>query len=180
MRAKSTLVITQHWATAIYHAELDIDNQALLDAMYSRQGPDNYPCGYTSYYDEYRLEEQPFLSLCEKILPHAREYMPAQKGRLAFDRTWFSIMHTGGRHPVHAHPGSYISGTYYPKTLGSILFHDPRVGAIASAVTRDPIIGYEAMAGRLVLFPSWLLHEVPVNLEPEDRLSFSFNIHDVS
>ena len=51
-----------------------------------------------------------------------------------------------------------------------------RVGAVAGSITPDPIVGYPAKAGMLILFPSWLMHEVPVNLSDEDRVSYSFNI----
>lgn len=172
--------IDLHWATSIFWVDLpQVDNQALIEAMLQRRKEPNYAGGYTTYYDHPQLhQESPFQELTQIILLHALAYMPPRRGRLELQKGWCSIMPPGGYHPVHAHPLSYISGTYYPKTLGQIVFHDPRVGAVASSFTRDPIISYQAKAGRLILFPSWLLHEVPVNLTDEERFSYSFNIHN--
>lgn len=173
-------MIDEHWPTAIYYADLTADNEAIVAAMYARRREQNYAGGFTSYYDAVRLhDEEPFRSLMSEIMRHALEYMPPAAGSLIARKSWFSVMGHGGYHPAHAHPGSYISGAYYPRSVGTIAFHDPRPGAIAASFTRDPIIVYTAVAGRVILFPSWLLHEVPVNLSNEDRLSFSFNIENV-
>ena len=173
-------MIDEHWSTGVYHADLAVDSEAIAEAMYAARGERNYAGGYTSYYDRHHVhDDEPFASLMTEIMRHAQAYMPPARGYLAPDKSWFSIMPSGGFHPAHAHPMSYLSGTFYPKSLGEIAFHDPRIGAVAASFTPDPIIVYQAVAGRVIMFPSWLLHEVPVNRSSEDRLSFSFNVRNI-
>ena len=39
-----------------------------------------------------------------------------------------------------------------------------------------PKITYKAREGTMLIFPSWLLHGVEMNMSEEDRVSISFNI----
>ena len=87
---------------------------------------------------------------------------------------------------VHNHPNSILSGVYYlkaPENCGGIFFSDPRP---ASQMLIPPIeefnlwtfpkVSYKAHEGTMLLFPSWLLHGVEMNMSEEVRISLSFNI----
>ncbi len=39
-----------------------------------------------------------------------------------------------------------------------------------------PKVSYKAHAGTMLLFPSWLLHGVDMNMSAEQRIAISFNI----
>lgn len=106
---------------------------------------------------------------------------------------WANINPKNGYNRSHTHPGSLWSGVYYlqtPPNCGRILFQDPRAQAhilppsLSKNAGESPEqwseVFYEAVAGRLILFPSWLRHEVEPNVSdlpsPEgDRVSISFN-----
>lgn len=103
---------------------------------------------------------------------------------------WANINPTGGKNSSHTHPNNYLSGVYYvavPKGTGSIDFKDPRVQASAimpPVKTRNQFNGNNVSvpvkAGRLILFPAWLTHEVPVNQSDHERVSIAFNINFTS
>jgi len=49
----------------------------------------------------------------------------------------------------------------------------PRKAKVAPA--NKTFVTYPAVAGNVVLFESWLRHEVPANQSNEERISISFN-----
>jgi uncharacterized protein (TIGR02466 family) len=87
---------------------------------------------------------------------------------------------------VHNHPNSILSGVYYlkaPESCGSIFFSDPRPASqmLIPPVTEFnlwtfPKVSYKPREGTMLLFPSWLLHGVEMNMSEEVRISLSFNI----
>ncbi len=87
---------------------------------------------------------------------------------------------------AHHHPNSILSGVYYvraPKSGGNIYFFDPRPGAqmLVPAYTHTNGLNagqvtIPAVAGTMLIFPSWLWHGVEPNRSSEDRLCLSFNV----
>ena len=105
---------------------------------------------------------------------------------LAMTDCWANLMPAGTVHSMHLHPTSFVSGTYYvsvPKGAGAIKFEDPRLGYQMAAPPRraDAPESYRAFVslaahdGDLVLFESWLRHEVPPAHFSGERISISFN-----
>ena len=133
-----------------------------------------------------RKEFAPFTSLVERAARGALEFLGL--GQPAFEITgcWGNINPKGGLNSSHTHPNNYLSGVYYvavPEGAGQIVFTDPRpqAGVMIPPVARyNKFIGnkitLEAKEGRMLLFPGWLLHSVPVNRSDEERVSISFNI----
>jgi uncharacterized protein (TIGR02466 family) len=89
-------------------------------------------------------------------------------------------------HGLHLHPLSTISGTYYvqtPKGCSALKFEDPRLDRFMAAPPKRvdctpehrPWYLVPAEAGKLVLFESWLRHEVAPNPVKTERVSISFN-----
>ncbi len=79
-----------------------------------------------------------------------------------------------------------ISGTFYveaPPGSGAIRFEDPRLGLMMAAPTRRddapehlrPFVTVPPRAGLLLLWESWLRHEVLAGAGKSERLSVSFN-----
>jgi uncharacterized protein (TIGR02466 family) len=106
--------------------------------------------------------------------------------RLTLDSLWINILPFGGVHTAHIHPHSVISGTTYvamPKGTSAIKFEDPRLAMMMAAPTRTKTAREELQAfiyakpqvGDVLLWESWLRHEVPMNMADEDRISVSFN-----
>ena len=120
---------------------------------------------------------------------------PPSPAELAFDlprkpkldSLWVNLLKPGGHHSSHLHPHSILSGTLYvevPQGSGSIRFEDPRSGLMmaAPAAPRRRARGARARSprvaprpGLLLLWESWLRHEVLPGTAKADRLSISFN-----
>lgn len=164
-----------------------------LDADGRSWSKTNYVGGYTSYASltDVHLRSPHFAELQTRIDTHVKRYarslgMDLQGGSLHMSTCWINIMPTGTHHSGHVHPLSVISGTYYvavPKGAGGIKFEDPRLPLmmasppkrIPTPETLNPIIEFAPEAGKIVLFESWLRHEVPANRAKSDRVSISFN-----
>ncbi|MGC1259407.1 MAG: TIGR02466 family protein [Jannaschia helgolandensis] len=106
--------------------------------------------------------------------------------KLTLDSMWINILPYGGIHTGHLHPHSVISGTTYvamPRDTSAIKFEDPRLPMMMAAPVRKTdarrklrTFAYEKPeVGEVLLWESWLRHEVPMNMSEEDRVSVSFN-----
>jgi len=114
------------------------------------------------------------------------DYLKIVYESLEITGCWANISPPGDGHRPHTHPNNYLSGVYYVQTQAgadTISFDDPRpqTNIIAPATTEitDENAGQihvTTREGLLVLFPSWLQHQVPPNKSPHDRISIAFNI----
>lgn len=106
--------------------------------------------------------------------------------KLKLEDLWINILPEGGIHTAHIHPHSVISGTTYvamPPDTSAIKFEDPRLAMMMAAPPRlkdapedlRQFIYVQPQVGEVLLWESWLRHEVPMNMAEEDRISVSFN-----
>ncbi len=153
----------------------------------------NYTGGYTSYGSAHQLQRfsPTFAALQKKLQRHAEAFAAAAHWDLAGRKLemtdcWVNIMTRRGTHGLHLHPLSVLSGTYYvrvPRGSSGIKFEDPRLERFmatpprkADAAQADrPWVTLPAVAGELVLFESWLRHEVIPHQGSTERVSVSFN-----
>ena len=153
----------------------------------------NYPGGYTSYNSAAHLHRMSptFAALEQRIDAHVRNFGRTLdfdlKGRkLAMTDCWVNVMKRQVVHGLHLHPLASLSGTYYVRTpagCSGLKFEDPRLDRFMAAPPRRPKARREnkvwvtvpAEQGRLVLFESWLRHEVAPNPAEAERISISFN-----
>ncbi len=177
-------------------------NRELLEQCYLVRDTDpagiewsetHYLNGYTSYGSMTDLHRRypHFEELALEIDRHARKLaryldMDLQDGHLEMSSCWVNIMPTNTVHSLHLHPLSVLSGTYYvevPKRASSIKFEDPRLSKMMAAPPKLPnarprnqqFVKLQPSAGQVVIWESWLRHEVPPNAATEDRVSISFN-----
>jgi uncharacterized protein (TIGR02466 family) len=100
---------------------------------------------------------------------------------------WANIGPPGSSHTSHMHANNFLSAVYYvsvPRGGHRITFSDPRhqIHILAPPVEQINVhnsdyANLEVEEGMLVLFPSWLVHAVPINTGDERRISISFNIN---
>jgi uncharacterized protein (TIGR02466 family) len=171
----------------------EIRQLRLDDAAGRRWAARNYPGGFTSYGSASRLHRlsPTFARLERHLTPHLRAFCRAldwdtECRKLSMTDCWANIMPRGVVHGLHLHPLSSISGTYYvqvPRDAAGLKFEDPRLERMMAAPPRRPgcrqinrsWVSIDARAGHLVLFESWLRHEVPASATPGERVSVSFN-----
>ncbi|MEO5620735.1 MAG: TIGR02466 family protein [Cypionkella sp.] len=151
-----------------------------------------YP-GYTSYasLDDLAWRSPVFEGLVAVLDKHVAEFVKeldfdlGDKG-LKLDSLWINILGSGGNHASHIHPHSVISGTTYvtmPEGTSAIKFEDPRLVMMMAAPPRKKsaredlrsFIYAKPEVGEVLLWESWLRHEVPMNMSDDERISVSFN-----
>lgn len=152
----------------------------------------DYP-GYTSYAS---LTDLPwrfpvFADLVSALDAHvaafAKDLAWDLDGRaLVLEDIWINILTEGGSHSGHIHPHAVVSGTTYvamPDGAAAIRFEDPRHGLMMASPPRSadapkeqrPFVYVSPNTGDVLLWESWLRHEVPLNKSEDDRISVSFN-----
>ena len=148
--------------------------------------------GYTSYasLNDLPKRDPAFAEVARVLTRHAQNYADEcgfdllRKPRL--DSLWVNLLKTGGQHSGHIHPHSIISGTFYvevPAGSGAIRFEDPRLPLMMAAPARQkdapeelqPFVTVQPRRGLLLMWESWLRHEVLAGTGRGERLSISFN-----
>jgi len=198
-----------YFSTPIHACDLDVSpefNQQLLQNIDDWQRED--PAGIIrsnlhqagAWHSRLDMHKRPqFNAIQNHILQQAGKlfdelhYDPAC--RPIIDSMWANINPRHAHNRSHLHPDTLWSGVYYvqaPPNCGRISFSDPRIQArVITPRYRSsdqlplncwPEIYFDAIAGRLILFPAWLVHEVEPNLTEEagrqsHRVSISFNIY---
>lgn len=198
-------MVTKHFATLVYRSQYDkadrrklireLLNESITFADLDNVGNDwsaeNYPFGYTSYSSHLMLEKQsPYFQQLEKwIFREVKKYgkllkIDFDQGEIVLSNLWINIMEKGCQHSSHLHPLSTISGTFYlntPRSSGDFVFEDPRMSHFMGSAPRiadsgeDRLVKISPKAGELILFESWLRHEVRTHQGEEPRVSISFN-----
>jgi uncharacterized protein (TIGR02466 family) len=165
----------------------------LDDTAGRRWSTKSYPGGYTSYNSVNRMHQvsPTFAELERRIDRHVSAFagwleFDLRDRRLTMTDCWVNIMPHRVVHGLHLHPLATISGTYYVKTprgCSGLKFEDPRLERFMAAPPRLPSSGPDnrawvvqpAQSGSLILFESWLRHEVAPNPSSTERVSISFN-----
>ena len=109
---------------------------------------------------------------------------------------WANINRSGHGNEYHSHPGAYWSAVYYvddggiaddPSLGGELEFMDPRgplpamnaphLGvAMAGGLSAGATERISPKAGRLVMFPSWMMHQVRPYRGNAERVSIASNL----
>ena len=151
-----------------------------------------YP-GYTSYAS---LDDLPwrfpiFADLVKALDKHVAAFgkdlgFDLGDRKLKCDSLWINILPEGGMHASHIHTHSVISGTTYvamPEGTSALKLEDPRLPMMMHAPLRKKKAGQELQSfvyvkpnvGEVLMWESWLRHEVPMNMAEDERISVSFN-----
>ena len=185
--------------TSVFKKDLleEITQIKRVDIEGQKWSQKNYWGGYTSYssasqsFDKLHRFSSTFANLEKKIRPHVLAF--AKNLQWDFDPKdlkvstfWVNVMPQGTTHSFHHHPLSVVSGTLYlqvPKDASGIQFEDPRAGLMMACpprkLTANPAqqthLTLNPKAGELILFESWMKHQVPPNPSKQERISVSFN-----
>ena len=153
---------------------------------------EGYP-GYTSYasLDDLPDRAPAFADLVQALDKQALLFAEALHwdlgtARLKLDSLWVNILGEGGSHSGHIHPNSVISGTIYvamPEGAGRLKLEDPRLPMMMAAPqvkvdAPDALKRFhyiQPKQGDIVMWESWLRHEVLPSQAEDARISVSFN-----
>lgn len=196
------MTVRSLFSTLLYQAELDPD--LLRDLAHSirslasddqpgrRWSKEHHYPGYTSYasLDDLPKRDPAFADLAKLLTRHASQFASEcafdLQRKPKFDSLWVNLLKSNGHHSGHIHPHSIISGTLYvevPRSSGAIRFEDPRLPLMMAAPTRSedardelrPFVTVQPRPGLLLMWESWLRHEVLAGTGRSERLSVSFN-----
>jgi uncharacterized protein (TIGR02466 family) len=175
-------------------AELDrsIRTLATDDGAGRRWAREHGYKGYTSYasLDDLPVRDPAFADLKRHLDRHVARFAQAcafdLSRRLKLDSLWVNLLRGGGTHTAHLHPGSVVSGTLYvalPPGSRGLKLEDPRLPQMMAAPPRRgdapeaqrTFVELTPVPGTILLWESWLRHEVPAGTGSGERLSISFN-----
>ena len=186
--------LSEH-GTAIDPEELEASCYSIAEDDEAGQAwceKNGYP-GYTSYASltDLAWHFPIFADIVAALDLHVAEFVKDLEfdldGReLKLEDIWINILPEGGTHSSHLHPHSVISGTTYvamPGGASALKLEDPRSARMMAAPTRtktarqelQPFIYVKPEVGDVLLWESWLRHEVPMNMAEDERISVSFN-----
>jgi uncharacterized protein (TIGR02466 family) len=149
--------------------------------------------GYTSYasLNDLPLRDPNFADLKRLLDKHVARFAAGSSfdlgGRkLKLDSLWVNVLDGKGGHAGHIHPHSVVSGTLYvalPPGARGLKLEDPRLPMMMAAPTRladapemlRPFVEIVPQPGTVLLWESWLRHEVPPGAGKDKRISISFN-----
>lgn len=199
----SAMEIKTLFVTKLYRTALEgVDNAALLkscraiaadDEAGKRWSREHGYRGYTSYAS---LDDLPKrdpniaalkLALDRHAAAFARElHLDLGRRKLKLDSIWINVLEPGGVHTSHIHPHSVLSGTYYvdvPAGASALKLEDPRHAMMMAAPGRSEdapesertFVYVAPNAGDVLMWESFIRHEVPANAAKKARVSVSFN-----
>lgn len=149
--------------------------------------------GYTSYasLNDLPKRDPNFAALKTALDKHAAAFAKALhldlgRRKLRLDSIWVNVLDPGGAHSGHVHPHSVLSGTYYvdvPAGASALKLEDPRHPLMMAAPPRSEdaplsersFVYIAPKAGEVLLWESFVRHEVPANAAKKARVSVSFN-----
>ena len=132
--------------------------------------------------EEYNVLTKELFAMQDEI--YKKEYLTMKP---VCGNMWANINGPGNFNRPHLHPNALFSGVYWikaPEKSGNLMVYDPRPGAhtimpnrkegkLPSQLWRE--VHYKPIAGRCIMFPAWLWHEVRSNESNDTRISVSFN-----
>ena len=125
---------------------------------------------------------------CEQHIESYVEKVINPKDDLNFyiTQSWLNLTKHGESHQQHWHPNSIISGVFYISTAENdgIFFHNPlnkvkemfNILSVSSNMFNSGKRMLPVKALDLILFPSWVEHNVNTNQGDKDRISIAFNV----
>tara|TARA_Y100001951_G_C11177677_1_gene204056 strand:+ start:47 stop:685 length:639 start_codon:yes stop_codon:yes gene_type:complete len=144
--------------------------------------------GNISSSDTYILEAKPFKKLKKELLSRVEHFfynvLCYKDAKPYITQSWLNYTEPNEHHHGHEHPNSIISGVFYidaDKENDSILFKNINYRQLHINIknfnTWNSVSWwYPVETGKLVLFPSYLTHQVTCKKGNNTRISLAFNV----
>lgn len=114
---------------------------------------------------------------------YVREVWGESEATMRITTSWVNYNPPKTKHHPHTHPNSVFSGCFYleaAQQAGNFIVTNPNKKQFGSKVINQnkyssPIFGFRQEKFDLVMFPSWLEHQVEQNKSNSTRVSLAFN-----
>jgi uncharacterized protein (TIGR02466 family) len=151
--------------------------------------------GWHSREDFLSRPERAVRTFKELALTAVRTVMPLMVGGACrFDvkvAGWANVLRRGGQNRRHVHPGNHLSIVYYvdagtpaaasdASVGGALELIDPRAHVEMTTLAEDPLgrgLIVQPYNGQMVIFPSWMYHQVNPYQGDAERISIAVNAH---
>jgi uncharacterized protein (TIGR02466 family) len=157
--------------------------------MTNRGGYQSPPIDYDKVKEDYDTFPLLLNELNETMLAFSRDmsYNNEPEGTICLGNSWINVNTKYNYNTTHTHPMSYLSGVVYlkvPKDSGNINFYRPREFndyGLHHVLTGNcnAYNGYrythQPVEGQMIIFPSYLEHDVDMSMSEEDRVTIAFN-----
>jgi uncharacterized protein (TIGR02466 family) len=199
----SPILLTQHPNPINLNAALEALFLARETDEFRNKLPSHIPQSelFESAFNLFKWKEQCVVDLRSFMLEYVgaavaqlNGYSPEQMAQLTLqNHTWFHVTRHGGSFIAHNHPNASWSAVYCVRAgeavagrpdSGALRFLDHRPGSNAyldagnAKLRREFGFGHQVLrlvAGQLVIFPSYLVHEVATFLGRDTRISVATN-----
>jgi uncharacterized protein (TIGR02466 family) len=187
--------------TPVYASvELDLRNQILpvAEEYINRHGRRyrDQPNYISTYNVESAWNEQQFDNRLEYLNNYIKTAAKKYFEDISIEPMQFAIYYLfnkitlGGEHSLHSHANNILSGVFYlkiPESAPPIIFNDPRdhykyihypvkFGNPREMYKLLPEYVINPTEGMLLMWPSWLEHQVPASKCSEERIAVAFNV----
>jgi len=181
----ATPIYVKDVGTPEFNAQLE---QNIIN--WSRQDKGVQKTNVNGWHSPTNMHEKPEYKMLVDILYQAQQFIYKDESldnEPFLGNMWANINPPGGYNRAHTHPNSLWSGVYYvkaPINSGHLKVEDPKPCINISRPRRKQgqlpkhlwnEVHFEPIAGRLIMFPSWLNHCVDTNQSNDIRISVSFN-----
>jgi len=187
--------ILELFPTPVFTTMIPENFSRVVNWFYTQQMTSTDPSNYgENSQNNYLLNEPECTDLKNYILQLVSSFgnsLGFEYKEYKFGQSWLSYKHPGQHHTPHAHPNSLISGVMYfgdnTKDTPAIRFHKLSMGVNTPTILPKVIsdtrnfkyaqttFDIQFTPGLLLLFPSYLVHSVPVNNSNKVRCSLAFN-----
>ena len=145
---------------------------------------------WQSNHDTTLHQKEPYINLGEVSFQLSKKYIDDllyNYDSIYISSMWSNILKPGESFNPHTHSNNFVSGVFYVEAdehqSPALGFLDPRPQAGVFQpdvknynVENSTLWNYPAKTNRMILFPSWLQHYVPVNCLNKNRISIAFNV----
>jgi uncharacterized protein (TIGR02466 family) len=189
------MILESIFVTPMFHDFLNLDTHELEEYALRLQGQGSgrqksNRLGWQSNDIQQDEEVESLIDTINNKLVEVHQYSGLNKNeRLIVDNMWININSKYSYNRSHIHAKSFFSGVYYikvPENSGSLNFKNPselqrlfvndidhHIADLSSFTAQNWTV--QPHADMMVLFPSWLEHDVDQNLSDDTRISIAFN-----
>ena len=166
------------WSTRLHefyfsHEQIDESRKELDNFKKTKSDSLNLALYYTSYANPEVLDVGPVTNNIIKSIEV--QVTKLYKERWNVITSWVNYVTKNNVHAMHRHgDNNTLCGILYYDDIGQTHFFDPRI-----QIYNDKPEVIKAEKGKCILFPGWLMHEMPPHNEEIERVTLPFNMNRV-